>query len=207
LITRHPSAASLLRYASGAMPEALALVLATHLAQCADCQGTLATIEAVGGALLDELPPVPLASGALDPDALDRLLDRSPEPISAPPVLHPELPVPLDRLAMGRWWPIGIGLRFRPLRVGGSAWGGLILGQPGQALPRHGHDGLELTCVLRGAFADAGRAYTEGDLAEPEEDHDQPPVVISAEPCLCVIASEGIRLRGLFGLVQRLVRL
>ena len=43
------------------MPEALALVLATHLARCADCQGTLATIEAVGGALLDELPPAPLA--------------------------------------------------------------------------------------------------------------------------------------------------
>jgi putative transcriptional regulator len=207
LITCHPSEASLLSYATGAMPEALALVLATHLAQCVECQRTTAAVEAVGGALLDASPPEPLAPSALDPEALDRLLDREYEPPPVPPVLHAGLPAPLDRVPMGRWWPIGIGLRFRPLRVSGSAWGGLILGKPGQALPRHGHDGLELTCVLRGAFADTGRVYAAGDLAEPETDHDQPPVVVSTEPCLCVIASEGIRLRGLFGMAQRLVRL
>ncbi len=207
MITWHPSEASLLSYATGAMPEALALVLATHLRQCSDCQRTMAAIEAVGGALLDELPPEPLAASALDAEAMDRLLDRAYEPPAVPPVLHTGLPAPLDRVPMGRWWPIGIGLRFRPLQVGGAAWGGLILGKPGQALPRHGHHGLELTCVLRGAFADAGRVFAAGDLSEPEEDHDHPPVVVSAEPCLCVIASEGIRLRGLFGMAQRLARL
>jgi putative transcriptional regulator len=207
LITWHPSEASLLSYGAGAMPEALALVLATHLAQCEACQHTMATIEAVGGVLLDALPPEPMAASALDPEALDRLLDRDYEPPAVPPVLHAGLPAPLDRVPMGRWWPIGIGLRFRPLRVGGRGWGGLILGRSGQALPRHGHDGLELTCVLRGAFADSGRMYAAGDLSEPEEDHDHPPVVVSAEPCLCVIASEGIRLRGLFGMAQRLMRL
>jgi hypothetical protein len=29
--------------------------------------------------------------------------------------------------------------------------------------------------------------------------------VIGAEPCLCVIASEGMRLRGLLGWAQRLI--
>ncbi len=92
----------------------------------------MATIEAVGGAMLDELPPVPLAPGAVDPDVLDRLLDRPEEPASVIPVLHPDLPAPLDRVPMGRWWPIGIGLRWRPLRVSGSAWAGLIWDSQGE---------------------------------------------------------------------------
>lgn len=181
------------------MPEALAIVLATHLMQCSQCQCTLAELEAVGGAILETLPPVPLAS-----DAANRLFDRSTEPPAPLPVLHAALPPPLDRVPMGEWWPIGNGLRWRPLRVGGVAWAGLILAQPGRTFPRHGHSGVELTCVLAGAFADRGHTYGVGDVNEPDVDHDHPPMVVGAEPCLCVIASEGMRLRGLLGRAQRL---
>ena len=93
--------------------------------------------------------------------------------------------------------------RWRPLRVGGVAWAGLILAQPGRVFPRHGHSGIEFTCVLAGAFADRGYVYGVGDLDEPDVDHDHPPMVVSAEPCLCVIASEGMRLRGVLGRAQR----
>jgi putative transcriptional regulator len=72
-----------LSYATGSMSEGLAIVLATHLMQCSQCQSTLAEFEAVGGALLDTLPPVPLESGALD-----QLFDRPEQPIAACPVLH-----------------------------------------------------------------------------------------------------------------------
>jgi len=206
VITHHPSATTLLSYATGALPEALALVLATHLTHCPSCRRTVATLEAIGGALLDEVPPMPLTSDADSQEALDRLLARPAKPGSAvPPVLQPALPAPLDRVPMGRWWPIGIGLRWRPLHVAGSAWAGLILGQPNRALPRHGHAGLELTCVLSGAFADPAGTFQAGDLAEPDTDHDQPPVVVSSEPCLCVLASAGMRLRGVLGLAQRLI--
>jgi putative transcriptional regulator len=201
MIAHHPSEATLAAYAAGTLPEALALVAATHLGQCAACRGSLATLEATGGALLEDLPPV-----ALSVDALDRLLLRLGEPApSTPPVLNPELPAPLNRVVLGRWWPMGRGTRYRPLVTSGAAWGGLLLAQPGRSLPRHGHSGLELTCILSGAFADGSGAYGAGDLSEPETDHDQPPVVIGAEPCLCVIASEGIRLRGLLGWAQRMI--
>ncbi len=206
MITHHPSETTLLSYATGALPEALALVLATHLTQCPSCRRTVATLEAVGGALLDEVPPIPLETDAYSEEALDRLLARPAQPgLVVPAVLHAALPAPLDRVPMGRWWPIGIGLRWRPLRVAGSAWAGLILGQPNRALPRHGHAGLELTCVLSGAFADADGLFQVGDMAEPETDHDQPPVVVGNEPCLCILASEGMQLRGVLGLAQRLI--
>ncbi|MGD0107154.1 MAG: ChrR family anti-sigma-E factor [Rhodopila sp.] len=201
MIRHHPSESTLAAYATGALPEALAVVTATHLGVCHACRQSLATLEATGGALLDEMTPVPLTG-----DALNRLLGRMDEPPPAPPpVLHPELPVPLNRVSLGRWWAIGIGTRFRPLHSGGTAWGGLIMAQPGRSLPRHGHKGLELTCILSGSFADGSGEYAVGDLSEPETDHDQPPFVVGAEPCLCITASEGMRLRGLLGLAQRMI--
>jgi putative transcriptional regulator len=201
VITRHPSDPCLLAYAAGTLPEALALVVATHIGCCAQCRQALAVCEATGGILLGELRPV-----SLSVNALETVLARADEPAAVvPPVLNPDLPAPLDRIALGRWWPIGRGMRWRPLRTEGSAWAGLILGQPGRSLPPHGHIGRELTCVLSGTFADGGDIYRAGDFAEPDGDHNRPPAVVGAEPCLCLLASEGMRLRGLLGLGQRAV--
>jgi putative transcriptional regulator len=158
-------------------------------------------LEATGGAVLDALEPVPLSG-----DALTRLLGRTDEPARAvPPVLHPSLPAPLNRVELGAWWTVGFGIRYRPLRTSGVAWGGLILAQPGRSFPRHGHLGRELTCILSGSFADGTGQYVAGDLSEPPVDHDEPPRVVGYEPCLCIIASEGMRLRGVLGGLQRLI--
>jgi putative transcriptional regulator len=201
MIRHHPSETTLAAYAAGTLPEVLAIVTATHIGQCRLCRQSLATLEATGGALLDDIAPVPLSV-----DALDRLLKRTGEPAPVPPpVINPELPGPLNRVSLGRWWPIGLGVRYRPLRTAGAAWGGLLLAQPNRSLPRHGHTGLELTCILSGSFADGSGSYEAGDLSEPMTDHDQPPVVTGMEPCLCIIASEGMRLRGLLGLAQRMI--
>jgi putative transcriptional regulator len=201
LIRHHPSEATLVAYAAGSLPEALAVVAAVHIGRCVACRRSLTVLEAAGGALLDALPPVPLAD-----DALARLLSRVDGPTPAPlPILNPGLPAPLDRVALGRWWRIGRGIRWRALRASGAAWGGLIQVQPGRALPRHGHAGLELTCVLSGSFADGAGRYEAGDLAESEGDHDEPPLATGAQPCLCIVALEGVRLRGLLGLAQRML--
>jgi putative transcriptional regulator len=203
VITRHPSDECLLAYAAGTLPEALAIVVATHLSRCAQCRQTLAVCEAAGGILLDELRPV-----SLSVNALETVLTRADEPAAVvPPVLNPDLPAPLDRIALGRWWPIGRGVRWRFLRTEGAACSGLVLVQPGRVLPPHGHVGRELTCVLSGAFADGGHLYRAGDFGEPDGDHNRPPAVVGAEPCLCVLASEGMRLRGLLGLGQRVIGL
>lgn len=201
MIRHHPTEQTLMAYATGTLPEALAIVNATHLSKCLLCQRALATLEATGGVLMDELSPVPLSG-----DALDRLFTRIDEPAPLPPpVLHPELPAPLNRVALGRWWPVGIGVRYRPLQTAGAAWGGLILAQPGRSMPKHGHKGRELTCILAGSFADGSGHYQAGDLSEAITDHDVPPTVTGHEPCLCIIASEGMHLRGLLGRVQRLI--
>ncbi|WP_158931792.1 ChrR family anti-sigma-E factor [Acidisphaera sp. S103] len=201
MIHHHPTETTLAAYAAGTLPEALAIVTATHIGRCVACRRSLETLEATGGALLEGMAPVAMAG-----DAWDRLLVRADEPAPQPPrILNPELPAPLSRVTFGRWWPIGFGMRYRPLRAAGAAWGGLLLASPNRSLPSHGHAGRELTCILSGSFADGTGVYEAGDLSEPVTDHDQPPVVIGTEPCLCIIASEGMRLRGLLGLVQRMI--
>jgi putative transcriptional regulator len=200
VITHHPSEATLGAYATGTLPQALALVAATHLGGCKICQDSLAVLEATGGVLLEDLSPA-----AMPIDALHHLFGRLDEPVADPlPVLNPDLPAPLNRVAFGRWWTVGIGIRYRPLRASDAAWGGLVLAKPGRSLPRHGHKGLELTSILSGSFTDDNGVYGAGDLADPDADHDRPPVVVGPEPCLCVIASEGMRLRGLLGWAQRM---
>ncbi len=200
MITHHPTQTTLLAYAAGSLPQALGLVTATHLGACPACRRTLAALEAAGGAMLEDIEPVPMEAGALDMLRSGRTVSAEP-----PAVLHADLPAPLNRVPAGRWWPIGPGLRWRPLRVPGGAWAGLLLAQPNRALPRHAHNGLELTCVLSGAFYDDSGIYQAGDLSEPEADHDRPPAVLGTTPCLCVIASEGMRFRGLLGLAQRAI--
>jgi anti-sigma factor ChrR (cupin superfamily) len=59
--------------------------------------------------------------------------------------------------------------------------------------------------VLSGSFADGSGEFAPGDLSEPVTAHDQPPLVIGTQPCLCIIASEGMRLRGLLGVAQRMI--
>jgi putative transcriptional regulator len=58
---------------------------------------------------------------------------------------------------------------------------------------------------LSGAFVDASGEYRQGDLADPDFDHDQAPEVLGSQPCLCVLASEGMRLHGILGLAQRMI--
>ena len=72
--------------------------------------------------------------------------------------------------------------------------------KPGVTLPGHRHRGLELTCVLSGAYHDGnGRLYTPGDVSEEDDDeednprHDEDHLVV-AEPsqdCVCVMATTG----------------
>lgn len=201
MINHHPSESTLLAYASGSLPEALAIVVATHLLNCPECRLAQAALEATGGALLEDMVPEPLSAGAAD-----AVFGRFDDPVPPKPVvLNPDLPPPLDRATFGRWWPVAPGVRFRPLRAAGNAWGGLLRAEAGRSVPKHGHSGLELTCVLSGSFSDAFGIYRPGDLSEPETDHDQPPTVTMEGPCVCVIASQGMKLRGLLGAAQRLL--
>ena len=64
--SHHPGDTLLIDYAGGALCEGASLAVATHMAFCPACRHAVAEMEAIGGALLDDLEPEPLSAGCLE---------------------------------------------------------------------------------------------------------------------------------------------
>ncbi len=199
-ITHHLDDATLMSFAAGSLPQALAAVAAAHVAVCAHCRDEVAMLERIGGALVADMPAAAMAGTA---PAMPRM-DPTPAAPRPLPAAGGEVPYPLARLIGGnldeiRWRWIGPGLWHRPLQVGGSGSLQLLWGAPSAQVPEHDHGGSELTLVLRGALIDTTGRYGPGDVADFDEtvEHHAP----SADPehgCICIIANEHpTRFRGL----------
>jgi putative transcriptional regulator len=76
----------LLDYAAGAAPEAVSVLVASHLELCPAARATLARLEAVGGVYLEQLPPAGLSPATIE--AVFAKLDstRSVCPRRSPPI-------------------------------------------------------------------------------------------------------------------------
>ena len=70
-IQHHLDDATIMRYASGDLDEAFAIVVASHIAMCAECRRAVRLAEAVGGVELLEG-----GQSQLDESAFDRLMRR-----------------------------------------------------------------------------------------------------------------------------------
>lgn len=191
----HISDDLLLRYTSGLLRPASALVVASHIELCAACSEVQRHFECIGGLLLEEQPEARLA-----PDLFERTLARldATAPLAERP-LRPEtdrpiyLPEALRAREIGPWRWMGPGMRFARVAVPEDAGASvLLLGiKPGRFLPVHGHTGNELTLVLQGAFRDRAGRYGVGDLAEEDDQSEHQPLVEDGEECICLAAIEG----------------
>ena len=61
-----------------------------------------------------------------------------------------------------RWKSVGMGVRQSILSAGPEGSVRLLYIPPGQAVPDHGHGGLELTLVLQGSFRDETGQFRSG---------------------------------------------
>jgi putative transcriptional regulator len=208
---RNPSEERLLAYAAGTLSPPQAVIVATHLALRPANDAWVRQLQAVGGEFLETTAPSPLSNDALA-RAMARIDADAGEAKAQPPLNDmPELPEPLRRYALGPWRRIGPGMRMRDVHAPRDGDCRIILLKidPGRETPRHTHAGVELTCVLSGAYATETERYDVGDLEEADEDVRHRPRVVSDEPCLCVVALDGqIQLDGWLGrLMQPFVRL
>lgn len=210
-IHHHPSDETLLRQAAGNLNAGPTLVVAVHLEGCASCRSRLAAFEAVGGVLLQDLPPVPLAAGSLG-KILD-LLEGNVAASGARPIMVSRqhdvgmaLPNAMRDCAIGPWRWLGPGLRWSKVGIAGSpeARVMLIKGRAGRRLPSHGHSGTEFVQILSGSLWDDRGHYRPGDLDEAGWDVDHQPVVGAESDCICLAAVEGdTRLHGRMGRLLR----
>jgi putative transcriptional regulator len=215
-IQHHPDDELLVRYATGELPEAWSVLAATHAALCLDCRGKVRAAEAVGGALVAESSPVDMADGALEA-TLARTRAPQADGGASAVVAHaeadeakPVLPQPLRDYAGGdlaglNWRRLGRGAYHIPLVSGCGAPTARLLRIPaGRPVPEHGHNGLELTMVLRGSFTDDGQRFGVGDVETADSDLEHQPVAEPGEDCICLAVTDArLRFRGVFArLVQ-----
>jgi putative transcriptional regulator len=187
-ITRHLDDATLMSFAAGSLPAALAAVAAAHVAMCPRCRDEVAILERVGAALLADLPGAAMAR----PGPAEPIVGGA----QAAPAAAPagEVPAPLERLVgdsldQVRWRWIAPGLWAKPVPISGQGSLHLLKGSPGVSVPEHGHGGSELTLVLRGALVDGTGRYGPGDVADLDEDVEHTPAAGTAG-CICIVGNE-----------------
>jgi putative transcriptional regulator len=191
-ITHHLDEATLMSFAAGSLPAALAAVAAAHTALCPHCRREVAMLERVGEALVSELAPASLSRAELPtlPPAASRQTGH--RQVSEG---NAEVPGPVARLVAGgldavRWRWLGPGVWDRPLPIAGAGKLRLLKVAPGHYVPEHGHGGTELTLVLRGSFRDETGRYARGDVADLDETVAHKPIIDSNVDCISLVASE-----------------
>ncbi len=210
-ISHHIDDATALRYASGDLDEAFAVVVASHLSNCAVCRQAVHASEQVGGELLEAIVEVPLTNGALSAvmSRVEAVSDRETLAVSNKDKDLDgagDLPVPLRRyfdngLDGVRWKAIGPGVWRHRLELTSDDGGSLFLLKiaPGKKVPEHGHGGSEMTLILSGSYCDEFGRFAAGDIADLDEHVEHQPHVDSAEPCICLVATEApTRFKGPF---------
>ena len=208
---RQPSEERLLAYAAGTLSPPESVVVATHLSMRPRAARWVETLQAVGGDLLEAIEPAPVGDDLLARTLAN--LSATGEDVLAPEPANDmtELPAPLRGYELGPWRWIGPDMHVRDVlapRDGDCRVILLRIGS-GRTTPVHTHQGVELTCVISGAYeTDEGR-FGPGDFEEADGEVHHRPRTVSDEPCLCVVALDGqIRLDGWIGrLLQPFVRL
>ncbi len=192
-----------LDYAAGALAsEAEGVLVRSHIEINDEAGARLARLDQIGGSLLEQLP-----AGEALPFSADDLLDladategmASDSALAAIPEALSDVDIPraladyLTRTGVRvKWDFLGPGLRKAVLWRGDEGerlW--LLKAEPGVSIPHHGHNGSELTLVLKGSFWDGEQEYRRGDVEEahPDIEHD-----IRIDPsgvCVCLALTCG----------------
>ena len=201
-IKHHLNDSLLMGYASGNLPEAFSLVVATHISLCDECRARLESFDAVGGALIDEDVEFEMSAEALEA-TLALIANSSEAPSASVPTKNTVLPTPLQSYVGGdldkvRWRNLGGGVKQAVLKTSSQATVRLLQIPAGAAMPDHGHRGTELTLVLKGAFRDEDGRFGRGDIEIANEDLHHTPVAEAGEDCICLAATDApLRFRRL----------
>lgn len=195
-ITHHLTDDLLLGYASGTLPEAFNLVVATHVSLCVECRARLAAFETLGGSVLDGGESVGMSEGSLE--ATMRLIAGGPkDPLPDVPAPRRQgiFPAPLAEYTGGgpdavRWRSVGMGVKQAILPTSKDATVRLLYIPGGAAMPDHGHRGMELTLVLQGAFRDETARFGPGDVEIADERMEHTPIAEEGEACICLAATD-----------------
>lgn len=196
-------------YAVGSIAAPFAMAIACHISICDECRAMLQTHQSLGGVLLNDLPETPMSLAAQS--AMMAMLDL-PVPQAVPVARQGIYPAPLGQYLSPKgpkWRSLGAGVKQAILSAGPEGSLRLLHIPAGQAVPEHGHGGLEMTLVLQGGFSDVAGSFGVGDMEVTDEDIDHIPTAWPGQACICLAATNApLRFHGLIPrLLQPLFRI
>jgi putative transcriptional regulator len=179
--------AMMLDYATGALAASAALVVSAHLRVRPAALAVVRSFDRIGGALFEvDAPMADMRADAASVLARAASTGEEPHPGAANAARPSQL---LDNPEAGSWRFVLPGMMER--RIDGVKDAGLIRLKAGRTVPEHDHDGLEVTLVLKGAFADEYGDYGRGDLVIRDASTRHRPRVPQDEDCICLAATIG----------------
>lgn len=196
----------LLQYSAGTLDTPMGILVASYLTLEPEARKRLAVADALNGALIDAVEPASMSEGRVESimRRLDDDVDSAGETLSGTGGMGDEvschdvdLPLPLRRVLDGdvdnlKWSFSYPGVKSSKICSGaGGADIRLLKIQPGKSAPRHAHEGVEATLVLRGAFSDGEEVYGRGDLAMADGNVEHRPRAVGDEACLCLAVTTG----------------
>ena len=214
IIRHHPDALLLAEFAAGMHDHGRHVAIATHLLACPHCRAFVRSMERVGGDAIADISPTPMRKCALS--EVEKLLTPSSPTkwstqIASNDVEVPGLPTFVQQYRFGNWTWIAPTVSLRPIHLPHpSDMRVLILKSgPGTRMLQHTHTGLEMTCVLSGAFRQGHDIFGPGDFDFADDKTEHQPIVEQGADCVCLVALQGeLRMKGLMGrLVQPFLRL
>ncbi len=193
-IKHHLTDDLLMAYAAGSLPEAFDLMVATHLSLCDHCRARAESFDAVGGCVLEEQA----AASQMSEDSLAATMALIAQGAPTPKPARPHcsvLPTPLQDYVGGdvnaiRWKSVGMGVKQAILPTMGDATARLLFIPAGAAVPDHGHNGIELTMVLQGAFSDEVDHFARGDVEIADETLEHTPIADISGDCICLAVTD-----------------
>ncbi len=188
----HPDENMLIEFSAGTLKTALSICVSAHLHFCSRCRAQLLRLDQVGSKIMSQVEPMAVAD-----DAFERVMekiDAADEPKLEKQTLSGGLPFSVNKLISTslisrNWKRLSSSVDIARFKTGQDAFEvALHKICAGGKTPKHDHEGLEYTVILKGSFSDENAVYREGDflLLQPGDVH-QPMGAQNGE-CICLSA-------------------
>lgn len=192
MINHHPDTRLLNEYASGTLPLAQSVCVSLHLNYCEQCRRSHQSLQQLGSALFEDLSPQQVDDSLLR--SVMARLDDEPEPLQYQKTSANEDDCPplIQRLMHGdyedlEWKNISKKVHISRLRTGDvDNEFALYRIDAGASIPRHTHQGTELTLVLEGGFSDEEGHYEVGDFIMRDAAQQHSPTATRDRDCICI---------------------
>ncbi|WP_424990707.1 ChrR family anti-sigma-E factor [Fluviibacterium sp. S390] len=194
MVQHHIPDKFLMAYSAGVLSEAFSLAVASHVSLDDESRARLETFDAVGGAVLDTAPTATVSDDCLSA-TLALIGGKMPDARPAAPRPDGLFPTPLRDYIGGdleavKWRGVGMGVKQAILNTSDEASARLLYIPSGTAVPDHGHNGIELTLVLQGAYRDEGGEFHRGDIEVADESDEHTPIAFGPQDCICLAVTD-----------------